>query len=53
MSAIFPGLIQESRDILNLNCFVDGTWTTPKVHGTISIDHQQAICRSTGFNLAT
>jgi len=51
LSALFPGLIQESRGRLALNCSVDGTWTTPKIHGTLRVDRAGAYLPSTGIQL--
>ncbi|HOD36233.1 MAG TPA: translocation/assembly module TamB domain-containing protein [Syntrophales bacterium] len=52
LSAIFPGLIQESRGHFLLNGSVDGMWKTPKVHGTMRIDQAGAYLPSTGVQLS-
>jgi translocation and assembly module TamB len=52
LSALFPGLIQESRGRLALNCSVDGTWSTPKIHGTMKVDQAGAYLPSTGIQLS-
>ena len=51
LSALFPGLIQESRGRLAINCSADGTWTTPKIHGTMRVDQAGAYLPSTGIQL--
>jgi translocation and assembly module TamB len=52
LSALFPGLIQESRGRLALNGSVDGTWAAPKSHGTMRIDRAGAYLPSTGIQLS-
>ena len=52
LSALFPGLIQESRGRLALNGSVDGTWTAPKIHGTLRVDRAGAYLPSTGIQLS-
>ncbi len=52
LSAIFPGLIQESSGHFNLNGNVGGTWTTPRINGTIRIDQAGAYLPSTGIQLS-
>lgn len=52
LSALFPGLIQESRGRLDLNCAVDGTWATPKIRGTMRVDQAGAYLPSTGIQLS-
>ena len=52
LSALFPGLIQESRGRLALNGSVDGTWATPKIHGTMRVDQAGAYLPSTGIQLS-
>ena len=53
LSALFPGLIQESRGRLDLDGSVDGTWTTPKIYGTLRVDAAGAYLPTTGIQLAT
>ena len=52
LSALFPGLIQESRGRLALNGSVDGTWSAPKIHGTLRVDQAGAYLPSTGIQLS-
>ncbi len=52
LSALFPGLIQESRGRLALNASVDGTWAMPKIHGTLRVDRAGAYLPATGIQLA-
>jgi len=52
LSALFPGLIQESRGRLALNCSADGTWSAPKIHGTMRVDQAGAYLPSTGIQLS-
>ncbi|HYR02653.1 MAG TPA: translocation/assembly module TamB domain-containing protein, partial [Syntrophobacteria bacterium] len=52
LSALFPGLIQESRGRLALNASVDGTWAMPKIHGTMRVDRAGAYLPATGIQLA-
>ncbi len=52
LSALFPGLIEESRGRLALNCSVDGTWSAPKIHGTLRVDRAGAYLPSTGIQLS-
>jgi len=52
LSAFFPGLIRESRGHFKIHCSVDGTWTTPKIHGTMRLDRAGAYLPSTGIQLS-
>jgi translocation and assembly module TamB len=52
LSALYPGLIQESRGRLAFNCSADGTWTTPNIHGTMRVDQAGAYLPSTGIQLS-
>jgi translocation and assembly module TamB len=52
LSALFPGLVQESRGRLALNCSADGTWTTPNIHGTMRVNRAGAYLPSTGIQLS-
>jgi translocation and assembly module TamB len=52
LSSLFPGLIQESRGRLALNCSADGTWSAPNIHGTLRVDQAGAYLPSTGIQLS-
>ena len=52
LSALFPGLIEESRGRLALNGSVDGTWSAPNIHGTLRVDRAGAYLPSTGIQLS-
>ena len=52
LSALYPGLIQESRGRLAFNCSADGTWSAPKIHGTMRVDQAGAYLPSTGIQLS-
>ncbi len=52
LSSLFPGLIQESRGRLALNGSADGTWSAPKIHGTLRVDQAGAYLPSTGIQLS-
>ncbi len=47
LSALFPGLIQESRGHLELDGNVSGTWAAPDVHGTLKIEQAGAYLPTT------
>ncbi len=52
LSALYPGLIQESRGRFALNCSADGTWSAPNIHGTMRVDQAGAYLPSTGIQLS-
>ena len=49
--AAFPGLIQESRGRLAMNCSAEGTWSAPKLRGTLRVDRAGAYLPSTGIQV--
>ena len=52
LSAVFPGLVQESRGRLDLNGAVSGTWDSPKVNGTVKVGQAGATLPATGIQVS-
>jgi len=52
LSAVFPGLVRESRGRLDLQGSVNGTWTNPTAHGTLSIAEAGAYLPATGIQIS-
>ncbi len=51
LSAIFPGLIQESQGDLNLNAEIGGTLESPKYFGVFELDHAGAYFPAAGIQI--
>ncbi len=52
LSALFPGLIQESRGRLDLDGSVNGTWATPKLYGTLRVGQAGAYLPAAGIQIS-
>ncbi len=52
LSALFPGLIQESRGRLDLNGAVSGTWDNPRVNGVLKVEQAGATLPATGIRVS-
>lgn len=52
LSALFPGLVQESRGHLELNGDASGTWDNPRVNGTLKVGGAGATLPATGIRVS-
>ncbi len=51
LTALFPGLVQESHGSLRLNLALDGTWQTPRLGGTFALADAGAYLPPAGIRL--
>ena len=51
LSAIFPGLVQESQGNLNLNADIGGTFESPKFSGDLELDHAGGYFPAAGIHI--
>ncbi len=52
LSALFPGLIQESKGRLDLKGTVSGTWESPRAAGTLKVGEAGATLPATGIHVS-
>lgn len=52
LSAVFPGLVQESRGRLDLSGAVSGTWDNPKGNGTLKVGQAGATLPAMGIQVS-
>ncbi len=52
LSALFPGLIQESRGRVELNGAVSGTWDSPRVNGALKVGEAGATLPAPGIRVS-
>lgn len=51
LSAVFPGLVQKSRGVLEVQAQVDGTWQEPNLSGTIKLAEAGAYLPAAGIEI--
>ncbi|OPY05914.1 MAG: Translocation and assembly module TamB [Syntrophaceae bacterium PtaB.Bin038] len=52
LSALFPGLVQESRGHLELNGDASGAWDSPRVNGTLKVGEAGATLPAMGIRVS-
>ncbi|NPV03320.1 MAG: hypothetical protein HPY67_01090 [Syntrophaceae bacterium] len=52
LSAVFPGLVQESRGRLDLHLSASGAWADPSVHGMLRVTEAGAYLPATGAQIS-